>query len=243
MSKKNKNAFTNNPFHELKGIKVKKKAKKPVVQAPPEPEKAAVPHDEDHLFFRAMTGVDPMDTNKKGRQVAGLDAAPPVPPSLAKADEDAQVRESLADLINGKVEFELAFTDEFVQGYIKGIDSKIVRQLRAGRFSPEAHLDLHGLNADQAKAAILHFLREHYMLGRRCLLLIPGRGVNSPGGISILKEEVKSWLTRDPLRRIVLAFCTALPKHGGAGALYVLLRKQKKVGGKVVWEKHWDSFS
>ncbi len=243
MSNKKKDTFTNSPFSELKSVKIKKKKAKPVEQAPPKTEEVAMPQDEEHLFFRAMNGVDPIDSNQRGRQIAGQSAAPTTPPSLAKADEDEQVRERLADLVNGKVEFELEFTDEFIQGYIKGIDSKVVRQLRVGRFSPEAHLDLHGLNTDQAKAAILHFLREHYMLGRRCLLLIPGRGANSPGGISILKEEVKSWLTRDPLRRIVLAFCTALPKHGGAGALYVLLRKQKKIGGKVVWEKHWDTFS
>ncbi len=57
----------------------------------------------------------------------------------------------------------------------------------------------------------------------------------------MLKEELKTWLTRDPLKRVVLAFVTALPRHGGAGALYVLLRKYKKIKGKVRWENFWDS--
>jgi DNA-nicking Smr family endonuclease len=57
----------------------------------------------------------------------------------------------------------------------------------------------------------------------------------------VLKEELKTWLTRDPLKRVVLAFVTALPRHGGAGALYVLLRKYKKIKGKVRWENFWDS--
>jgi DNA-nicking Smr family endonuclease len=72
--------------------------------------------------------------------------------------------------------------------------------------------------------------------------VIPGRGVNSPGGMAVLKEELKAWLTRDPLKRVVLAFTTALPRHGGAGALYVLLRKFKKTKGKVHFEKDWPDW-
>ena len=68
------------------------------------------------------------------------------------------------------------------------------------------------------------------------------RGANSPGGVPVLKEELKSWLTRDPLKRVVLAFTTAQPRHGGAGALYVLLRKFKKTKGKVRFEKDWPEF-
>ena len=71
-------------------------------------------------------------------------------------------------------------------------------------------------------------MREQYVHNKRCVLLIPGRGKNSPLGVGVLKKEVQHWLTREPLKRVVLAFCTALPKHGGTGALYVLLRKYKK---------------
>jgi DNA-nicking Smr family endonuclease len=55
--------------------------------------------------------------------------------------------------------------------------------------------------------------------------------------MGILRQGVQSWLTRDPVKRIVLAFCTAQPRHGGAGALYVLLRKHKKGQGKIFWDK------
>ena len=109
-----------------------------------------------------------------------------------------------------------------------------------GSLSPEAHLDLHGHNALQARDAVIAFIKSNYLSGRRCLLLIPGRGANSPGGLPVLKEEIKSWLTRDPLKRVVLAFCTAQPRHGGAGALYVRLRARKKSGGKIRWETHMD---
>jgi DNA-nicking Smr family endonuclease len=81
-------------------------------------------------------------------------------------------------------------------------------------------------------------MREQYSQNKRCVLLIPGRGLNSPLGIGVLKREVQHWLTREPLKRVVLAFCTALPRHGGTGALYVLLRKYKKTRGKVIWDRY-----
>jgi len=226
----------NNPFDKLKGVKLKKQ--KPAIPAPaPKPAKSAepAPADEEDLFARAMSGVKSMDKVQTGRQVAAVVRPTPVAP----ADPDAEAKTMLQDLVSGKVEFELEYTDEYVQGFVKGTDQKIFRQLKAGQYSPEAHLDLHGLNAEQAYESLLVFTREKYMQGKRCLLLIPGRGINSPGGMPVLKEELKSWLTRDPLKRVVLAFCTAQPRHGGAGALYVLLRQRKKTEGKIKWENFW----
>ena len=190
---------------------------------------------DETLFTQAMTGVNRLDKAAAGRQIQGGANAAPARPK----DPDAEARSALQDLVSGKVEFELEYTDEYVQGFVKGTDQKIFRQLKAGRFSPEAHLDLHGLNAEQAQQALLIFIREQYFLGKRCLLLIPGRGINSPGKTPVLKEELKTWLTKDPLKRVVLAFCTAQPRHGGAGALYVLIRQRKKTEGRIRWDNWW----
>lgn len=227
----------------LKGVKVAKKKHVPevVAKAVSAASKPDTPQEADESdFLRAMNGVAPMDREKtKGRDVRPA-TPPPTPPSAV--DEEAKALAALHDLVAGKVEFTLEYTDEYVQGFVTDLDPKVYRQLRAGQFSPEAHLDLHGLNADQAMLSLLHFAREQYLAGKRCLLVIPGRGANSPGGVSVLKEELKAWLTRDPLKRVVLAFTTALPRHGGAGALYVLLRKFKKTKGKVRFEKDWPDF-
>ncbi len=227
----------------LKGVKVAKKKHVPdvVAKAVSAASKPDTPQEADESdFLRAMNGVAPMDREKtKGRDVRPV-TPPPTPPSAV--DEEAKALAALHDLVAGKVEFTLEYTDEYVQGFVTDLDPKVYRQLRAGQFSPEAHLDLHGLNADQAMLSLLHFAREQYLAGKRCLLVIPGRGANSPGGVSVLKEELKAWLTRDPLKRVVLAFTTALPRHGGAGALYVLLRKFKKTKGKVRFEKDWPDF-
>jgi len=257
----------NNPFARLKGLKLKKSAPEETgrAQSPAKParsaktfgrkpgkaeakrpmrsfaagrageEDAAESVDDGDLFTQAMTGVNPLDAATTGRQVqTGVSAAPP-----KAVDPDEEARSALADLVSGKVEFELEYSDEYVQGIVKGADHTIFRQLKAGRFSPEAHLDLHGLNSEQAHQMLLVFIREQYFQGKRCVLLIPGRGINSPGGVPVLKEELKSWLTRDPLKRVVLAFCTALPRHGGVGALYMLMRQKRKTEGKVRWENWW----
>ena len=243
MSKKEQpDAFL--PFADkLKGMKVAKKKNLPpaVAKAVASAAKPATPESVDESdFFRAMSGVAPLDKEKvKGREVRPT-APPPPPPS--PADEEAKALDALRDLVEGRVEFTLEYSDEYVQGFVTDLDPKIYRQLRAGQFSPEAHLDLHGFNTDQAMLALLQFTREHYLAGKRCLLVIPGRGANSPGGLPILKEELKTWLTRDPLKRVVLAFTTALPRHGGAGAIYVLLRKFKKTKGKVRFEKDWPDY-
>lgn len=191
---------------------------------------------EDSLFFRAMQGVEQIAG--AGRQVQ-----PPPPPAPEPGDEDGDPEARLMrQAMQGPVEFELELCEEYMHGYVRGLDSKIFQQLKAGRLSSEGHLDLHGQNADQALDSLLFFMRESYLAGRRMVLVIPGRGKNSPRGLSILRQELQSWLTREPLKRIVLAFCTAQPKDGGAGALYVLLRKMKKSQGKVAWDKqmNWE---
>lgn len=213
--------------------------------APPPPKAAAQaaaapmpePVEQEELFLQAMNGVEPLDKNR-GRVVAkkaNTLQSSQTPPS--HKDEDAEVTNKLADLVNGKVEFKLENTEEYINGHVVGLDVKLQVRLKAGFYSPEAHLDMHGFNSEQAWVALIQFIKESYMQGRRCLLLIPGRGKNSPEGYGVLRERVQLWLTQDPMKRVVLAFCTALPKHGGAGALYVLLRKQKGKG-KINWDRY-----
>jgi len=185
------------------------------------------PPDEDNLFSKAMSGVRTLAG--KGREV---------PPETAPREAAAPaVGHPLQDFMDGAVEFALEFTDEYLEGHVVGLDALTVGKLRAGQYSPEGHLDLHGMNALQAYEAMIGFMRAAYHKGMRTVLVIPGRGRNSPDGMGVLREKVQSWLTHDPFKRVVLAFCTAQPSHGGAGALYVLLRKYKKSRGKIQWDR------
>ena len=183
--------------------------------------------DKDVLDFAgAMHDVRPLK-NKGGRDVPRCAAPPP----------DSEPRQqSFQELLEHTLEFALSFSEEYVEGHVVGLESLIMQKLRAGQYTPEAHLDLHGFNAHQAFDALVAFVRRSWYRGMRTLLLIPGRGRNSPNGVAVLRERVQSWLTQEPLKRVILAFCTAKPLDGGPGSLYVLLRKYKKKG-KVIWER------
>lgn len=217
------------------GISKKKPAKQSLAQPlrqAPRPEDipdVELDSDEAQSFARAMQGVRPVDESR------GRALVPPAPPAPIR--HKSAERDYLADFTAGKYEFALEYTEEFFEGHIMGMDPLVIAKLRAGQYSPETHIDLHGLNAEQAYAALLVFIKDAYNQGRRHLVVVTGRGKNSPGGLSVLRQNMQEWLTKEPLRRVVLSFCTAQPKDGGAGALYVLLRKFKKSSGKIRWDK------
>ncbi|GIX21620.1 MAG: hypothetical protein KatS3mg121_0403 [Gammaproteobacteria bacterium] len=96
----------------------------------------------------------------------------------------------------------------------------MLRKLRGGRYRIGAELDLHGLRAGEARAALAEFLREARGRGTRCVRIVHGKGRGSGRRGPVLKPLVTDYLAR---REDVLAFCTARPNDGGSGALYVLL--------------------
>jgi len=109
---------------------------------------------------------------------------------------------------------------------IPGVDRRTADGLRRGRLSIEARLDLHGLTQAEAHDALTGFVLEGYRLGRRMLLVITGKG-GYGGGEGILRRSVPRWLNEDPLRAKILAFTPAQPRDGGAGALYLLLKRRR----------------
>lgn len=182
--------------------------------------------DDTGLFDRAMEGVAPV--RARGRET--LPPPKPVPETMADVNR-------MDEILSGKLEFSLEYTDEFIQGHVMGFDPLILGKLRAGAYSPEGHVDLHGQNLEQAFPTLAEFIKHAYQSGKRHVLVVTGRGKNSPGGTPVLRERVQAWFTREPFKRVVLAFCTAKPGDGGAGALYVLLRKRKKNQGKIIWDR------
>ncbi len=186
----------------------------------------SVEDEEAEAFLRAMRHVRPLQA--RGREVVPEPSQSIMPPPQAEL--------SLQDFLDGKLEFALSFTDEYLEGHVVGLDQMIMNKLRAGFLSPEAHLDLHGLNAVQAFEALRGFMRGCWYKGLRTVLVVPGRGRNSPDGMGVLREKLQSWLTQEPFKRVVLAFCTAQPHDGGPGSVYVLLRKYRKKG-RIYWER------
>ena len=101
-----------------------------------------------------------------------------------------------------------------------GIQRSVLRDLRRGRWVVEEKLDLHGLSRTQARQAVREFLAGCVRKGLRCVRIVHGKGLSSPGREPVLKIFVPGWLSQS---RDVLAFCQARAADGGAGALVVLL--------------------
>jgi DNA-nicking Smr family endonuclease len=109
---------------------------------------------------------------------------------------------------------------------LAGIDRATAERLKRGLLAIEARLDLHGMTQVEAYGALREFVRASSAAGRRCLLVITGRGLGTAGP-GILKSAVPRWLDDTELRKQILAVASAQPRHGGAGALYVLLRRRR----------------
>jgi DNA-nicking Smr family endonuclease len=107
-----------------------------------------------------------------------------------------------------------------------GIDRANAERLKRGLHAIEARLDLHGMTQAEAHRELIGFVVASHEIGRRCVLVITGRGLG-PDGPGVLKSAVPRWLEETVLRRRILAVAAAQPRHGGAGALYLLLRRRR----------------
>jgi DNA-nicking Smr family endonuclease len=214
----NKKPF-NDAFAQLKGLQKKEEPKPKKAAPPPPPKKKEAPElDEAALFLQSVGEVEPVRGPAK---VVG-EKTPPRP--QIRSDED-EVLTQLSELVAGEGPFDLADSDEFIEGNVGGLDRRIVQKLKRGEYALQGHVDLHGLTRAEAKEALEKFLLAARQGGRRCVLVVHGRGLHSKDQIPILKESVQTWLSRGRLAKIVLAFASARPHDGGAGAVYVLLRR------------------
>lgn len=101
-----------------------------------------------------------------------------------------------------------------------------MEKLRKGRMRPEGRLDLHGMTADRALNALNGFLADAQGTGKRCVLVITGKGSMKEGG-GVIRRELPSWLNAPGNRARVLGFAGAQPTDGGGGAFYVLLKRRR----------------
>lgn len=113
-----------------------------------------------------------------------------------------------------------------------GLEPATRTRLRRGRTSVDAVLDLHGMRQAEAHDRLIGFLQRSRAAGHTLVLVITGKGgLGLEGPLfeerGVLKRAVPHWLTRPELRQLVLGFETAAPQHGGAGALYVRLRRAR----------------
>ncbi|MCW6510192.1 Smr/MutS family protein [Lichenifustis flavocetrariae] len=116
------------------------------------------------------------------------------------------------------------------------LDRRTRQKIVRGRIGIERAIDLHGLTQPDAHAALRRFLHTAYAEDLRLVLVVTGKGDRSRarsdmfGETGVLKRMVPHWLREFDLRPIVLGFEDAGLPHGGAGALYIRLRRRKAPG-------------
>ncbi|MGH6981326.1 MAG: Smr/MutS family protein [Stellaceae bacterium] len=106
-----------------------------------------------------------------------------------------------------------------------GIDRRQELRLKRGQLPVEARLDLHGMTQAEAHRALAAFVARGHAAGKRTLLVVTGKGTRE--GTGVLRAAVPRWLTEPALRDRVLSIAPAVPRDGGGGALYVLLRRAR----------------
>jgi DNA-nicking Smr family endonuclease len=160
------------------------------------------------LWHRAM-GVS---AARPERTTPGPPAEPPVPPAARperRVTRDQARRSSAALDPHRPV----------------GLDRRTWLRLKRGQVSIEQRLDLHGRTQDEAHRALGGFIAAAQAAGCRCVLVVTGKGLESGG---TLRHMVPRWLNEGANRERIVAFSPAQARHGGAGALYILLRRRRE---------------
>ena len=169
---------------------------------------------EQELFVRSVGAVKPL--NPQARVPLQSPAPAPEPLQLQR-DQEAVLRESLSDEIDIS---RMIDTDDQLSYLRDGMGRDVIRKLRQGDWALQGEIDLHGLRSDEAREALGGFIRQAHRQGWRCVRVVHGKGLGSPGKTPVLKNKVLRWLVQ---KNEVLAFVQATPSEGGAGALRVLL--------------------
>ncbi|MEE8548700.1 MAG: Smr/MutS family protein, partial [Alphaproteobacteria bacterium] len=100
-------------------------------------------------------------------------------------------------------------------------------RLKRGQLAIDGRIDLHGMTQAKAHRALEGFLTASQGAGKRCVLVITGKGLRPTGETGVLRNLVPRWMNAPAIRGRVLSFCTAQPRDGGTGALYVLLKRKR----------------
>ena len=221
-SKGENQAFAHQPFRGVfEDHRDSVRASEPVL--PSSPHGNTTEETEEDLFQRAMENVVPLKGNRNKILRSPVSKEKP---NDELSDQSAKAREYLSYLVKEPAAWDISFSDEYMEGAVSGVGPRIMKRLRRGEFSIQDYVDLHGLTKKEAEAAVTSFVIKSYQKDLRCVLIVHGRGLGSADHQPAIKTELPVWFRRGTLKRIVLAFATARPYDGGAGAVYVLLRKR-----------------
>ena len=168
----------------------------------------------DDVFREAVRDVTPMPPQNRVEPVR----AKPRPIAAKRREDEQAVLDELARFtFDDDAEVEVEDDSSYLRA---GLPRDILRKLRRTHWTVQAHLDLHGLSGIEAASETSRFLADCARRGLRCVRIVHGKGLRSPGREPVLKRRIRKLLTR---RDDVLAFVEPRAHHGGSGAVVVLL--------------------
>ena len=174
-----------------------------------------LPEDEAALFRDAVRDATPLESS--ARVGSKTESPPPVPIQSLLDGHDA-----LVESLDGPVSWDQSMDTGNDPSFLRnGLARDVLRKLRRGHWVVQDVVDLHGLNRQEAQSSLAEFLAVCLKRGLRCVRVVHGKGLRSPGREPVLKGKVQRWLAQ---RDEVLAFCEAPKNQGGGGALLVLLK-------------------
>ena len=209
-----------NALHALKAIQKalhEQRSQARVQQA----EKSKVQRQRTAAHDAFVQAVGPVQALPDPGKILHHQARDPVP-TQRLLDEQAVMRESLSDEFDAGTLLE---TDDKLSFLRPGVGLDVARKLRLGEWAIQGQVDLHGLRTDPAREALSEFIRNSHRSGLRCVRVIHGKGLGSPGKAPVLKSRVQRWLVQ---KAEVMAYVQANPNQGGDGAVLVLLRPSRR---------------
>ena len=181
----------------------------------------AVPLLPDGMADEELFGHAMQDVKALGWSAVPLHHRPPLE-IQPQNDEEEALRALESFLKNGDVQMEQ--TPEYIEAAVQPRGRLYLQDLRSGRFSVQAWLDLHGLNQQEARFALDEFILASLRASLTCVRVIHGRGRHSHKQQPVLKDAIQRWLRSRRLGRHVIAYTSARLCDGGGGAVYILLR-------------------
>lgn len=174
--------------------------------------------DDFSLFQSAVHGVKPIKTDRAevGKPRADRQRLQTLRQAATVRQEEIKV-----DGLSDQFVIDVAAEDALYWAR-DGVQDGQMRKLKAGQVSFEGSLDLHGMNVERARETLWDFFAEAARMEVRCVRITHGKAARTDGKRPMIKSHVNTWLRQHPQ---VLGFTSCVPKHGGAGAVYVLLKR------------------
>lgn len=195
--------------------------------------KPGLSEEERNLFTATVADAKPLRQKKKKGVVSPT--TPEVAPAAADQSDHVPLKKTSTEKERSSIT-ESKKAPPFDPAALHGVDRRTAERFRRGQMAIEARIDLHGETRAAAMQQVTLFLHQSFAAGRRCVLVITGKGdfgrressaSQEKADRGVLRREFPIWLESDALRSIILGVAPAQPKDGGHGAFYVFLRRHR----------------